>query len=349
MISVQNVEKRYGEIKAVSEVSFTVQAGEIVGLLGHNGAGKTTIMKVMTGYLEPTNGTIKIDGLDVIEDRIAAQKKMGYLPENAPLYLEMQVQEYLDFIASLRGLKPREREEAIERALASTGLTSHRHQVIQTLSKGYRQRVGLAQAILHQPKILILDEPTNGLDPVQILEIRALIKRLAQHTTIILSTHILSEIEAVCDRVMILIDGYLVEDRSLEELLDQTTLRLRVKNADQVEKTLCAIEGVKEVRELERVTGETERVQTERVQTERVQTERVQTERADGFVSYLIDVDPEKNVTPTLVKIGVQSGWEIGEITTNTQSLEGVFRNLMDRHIEQAQDVDKIDDIQELS
>jgi ABC-2 type transport system ATP-binding protein len=229
MISVHDVEKHYGKTKAVSNLSFHIQAGEIVGLLGHNGAGKTTMMKMLTGYLEPTQGQISIDGLDLLTQRIQVQKKIGYLPENAPLYVEMQVQEYLDFMAQLRGLKGSKKKQAIQEALESTGLIDRRFQVIQTLSKGYRQRVGLAQAILHKPKILILDEPTNGLDPVQILEIRDLIRRLAKETTILVSTHILSEIEAVCDRVIILIDGYLVEDQPLDTLLGQGSLYLAIR------------------------------------------------------------------------------------------------------------------------
>ena len=247
MITVQSIEKHYGELKAIADVSFAIKRGEIVGLLGQNGAGKTTCMKMITGYLEPTAGQISIDGLDIVQQRVAAQEKVGYLPENTPLYPEMTVMEYLKFMADVRGVKSKKRQVAIEDALSSTGLVGHRNQEIRTLSKGYRQRVGLAQAIIHKPSILILDEPTNGLDPLQIQEIRALVKRLAQDTTIFLSTHILSEIEAVCDRVIILIDGQLAADSTLHELLNRPEIKLSIKGGDQVESILMSIEGVEGV------------------------------------------------------------------------------------------------------
>ena len=317
MISVQDVEKRYGKIKAVSNLSFTVEPGEIVGLLGHNGAGKTTMMKMMTGYLEPTQGKILIDGMDLLSHRTQVQEKIGYLPENAPLYSEMQVHEYLDFIAQLRGLRGKKKKEAIQEALEATGLVPRRFQLIQTLSKGYRQRVGLAQAILHKPKILILDEPTNGLDPVQILEIRDLIRRLAQDTTILLSTHILSEIEAVCDRVIILIDGHLVEDQPLEELLGQGALHLalratekRVKsksNVDNAEETLRQIEGIEAIQSL----GE-----------------------QDGFLRYQLHVGTDWSTHAQLVNQLIEQDWEIGQMHHEIKSLEGVFRDLMTQHVQ---------------
>ena len=207
MISVRDVQKRYGKLTAVDNISFEVERGGIVGLLGHNGAGKTTIMKIMTGYLEPTRGTILVGGIDVVTDRLGVQKQIGYMPENAPLYREMLVQEYLMMMAELRGITKSNRTKSVVEAAEATGLIPRLVQPIGQLSKGYRQRVGLAAAILHKPDVLVLDEPTNGLDPVQIVEIRDLIRRLAETTTVIISTHILSEIEAVCNRVVILIDA----------------------------------------------------------------------------------------------------------------------------------------------
>lgn len=321
MISVHDVEKHYGSTKAVSNLSFDVQAGEIVGLLGHNGAGKTTMMKMLTGYLEPTKGQISIDGLDLFTHRIQVQKKIGYLPENAPLYLEMQVQEYLDFIAQLRGLKGSKKKEAIQEALESTGLEDRRFQVIQTLSKGYRQRVGLAQAILHKPKILILDEPTNGLDPVQILEIRDLIRRLAQETTILVSTHILSEIEAVCDRVIILIDGYLVEDQPLSVLLGQGALHLAIRPKNQ--------DGSK-------VDLSTDSIQN-KASTLLNQVEGLESIKAlgeeNGFLCYQIQVSAQWDTHAQLVNHVIEHQWEIGQMNHEVKSLEGVFRDLMAEHI----------------
>jgi ABC-2 type transport system ATP-binding protein len=313
VISVQSVEKRYGKTIAVSDLSFTVNRGEIVGLLGHNGAGKTTIMKVMTGYLEPTQGSVKIDGLDVIDDRLKVQKKIGYLPENSPLYPEMQVQEYLNFMADLRGIKGKSRTIAINEALQATGLEARRYQVIQTLSKGYKQRVGLAQAILHKPSILILDEPTNGLDPVQILEIRALIKRLAEHSTIIISTHILSEIEAVCDRVVILIDGQLAADQSLSHLLNRSNILLTVGQAKDVAGTLRHVNGVQAIDEIK------------------------DHQAPDHYKTYRIKVKPNLHSTPAITKAAVEAGWQVDRLAQENVSLEGVFRDLMHQHIAKSQ------------
>ena len=230
MISVKNLIKDYGDLRAVADISFEVERGEIVGLLGHNGAGKTTVMKVMTGYLEPTAGSVSVGGIDVVGDRIGVQRQIGYMPESAPLYREMLVQEYLLMMAQFRGLSAREQIPAVAEAVNATGLQARLLQPIGTLSKGYRQRVGLAQAILHKPDVLVLDEPTNGLDPVQILEIRSLIRRLAETTTVILSTHILSEIEAVCNRVVILIDGHLAADSTLGNLLETSVISLGLVN-----------------------------------------------------------------------------------------------------------------------
>jgi ABC-2 type transport system ATP-binding protein len=319
MIKVQGVGKRYGSLRALSDLNFSIERGEIVGLLGQNGAGKTTCMKIITGYLEPTSGSVTIDDLSILDQRTEAQKLVGYLPENAPLYPEMRVHEYLKFMANVRGLKRDAQERAILDALKATGLTDRADQTISTLSKGYKQRVGLAQAILHKPKILILDEPTNGLDPVQIQEIRALIKRLAEDTTILLSTHILSEIEAMCDRVVILINGQLAADAQLEDLLSASQVRLRVRDAEDVAGRLQALDLVREVKAL----GE-----------------------ESGYERYLISARPEEaenegNTLNSLVnqvtRVAVEAGWQIGGVHPEMQSLESAFRGLMDTHVQQAQ------------
>ena len=250
MIRIENVTRRYGNLTAVSDVSLTIERGEIVGLLGHNGAGKTTIMKMLTGYLEPTSGAIRVGGHDAVEHRIEVQRQIGYMPENAPLYPEMEVAEYVYMIASLRGIDPDQIDRKVRLALERTDLGRHIGRPIGQLSKGYRQRVGLAQAIVHEPSLLVLDEPTNGLDPVQIQSIRELIKQLAEESTIILSTHILQEVEAVCQRVLIMIDGKLSADSSLSDMLTANTLRLSVKGGKEVAATLGALEGVSEVREV---------------------------------------------------------------------------------------------------
>lgn len=233
MIRIENVTRKYGSFKAVDDVSITIDSGEIVGLLGHNGAGKTTIMKMITGFLEPSAGKITVNGKDIGSDRRAVQKEIGYLPENCPVYPDMTVVEYLDYMASLHGLSERERAPLIARAIDRTGLKDKAFQVISTLSRGYRQRTGVAQAILHEPDILILDEPTNGLDPTQIQQMRALIKELARSSTVIISTHVLQEVQAVCDRVIILRNGRKALDIRIDKLQEEGSLLLQVGGKDE--------------------------------------------------------------------------------------------------------------------
>lgn len=218
VINACNLTRRFGDFVAVDSVSFTIDQGEIVGLLGHNGAGKTTIMKILTGFLEPSSGSIEIDGERVSSHAQRVQRKIGYLPESVPLYPDMCVVDYLEFVAVVRDVSEIKRQDAICRAMEATDLASRAFDTIGTLSRGYQQRVGVAQAILHEPQFLILDEPTNGLDPSQTQEMRNLIRRLAARATIILSTHVMQEVDAVCDRVMILRSGKLALDQNLVEL-----------------------------------------------------------------------------------------------------------------------------------
>ena len=218
MISVDGLTRTYGGFTVVDRVSFAIEKGEIVGLLGHNGAGKTTIMKMLTGYLEPTGGTIIIDGFDPVKDPLEVRKKIGYLPENCPIYPEMSVIGYLDYAAALHGISDSKRPERLREAIDQTGLHDKALHPIATLSRGYRQRVGVAQAILHKPGILILDEPTNGLDPTQIQHMRTLIRNLAGQSTVIISTHVLQEVQAVCSRVMIIRNGQMALDTELDDL-----------------------------------------------------------------------------------------------------------------------------------
>ncbi len=233
MIEVDGLTRCYGNFTAVDHVSFTIRPGEIVGLLGHNGAGKTTIMKMLTGYLEPSAGDIRIDGLDIKTGREAIQRNIGYLPENCPVYPEMTVLDYLDYAAALHGVPETERPARLREAIARTELEDRADQAIATLSRGLRQRVGVAQAILHQPGILILDEPTNGLDPTQILHMRDLIRDLARNATVIISTHILQEVQAVCDRVIIIRGGRKALDTTLADLRRDGRLLLAVNAAPQ--------------------------------------------------------------------------------------------------------------------
>ena len=210
MIQVSHLSKRYGDLTAVDDLSFTFGDGHVYGLLGPNGAGKSTTMNIMTGCLSPTEGTVRIGGFDILEEPRKAKRLLGYLPEQPPLYLGETPEEYLQFVGAAKGLRGAELRRQVEDAVERTGLPPVRHQLIGTLSKGYRQRVGIAQALLGEPKVIILDEPTVGLDPLQIIEIRQLIRDLGERHTVILSSHILSEVQALCQQVLILSRGKLV-------------------------------------------------------------------------------------------------------------------------------------------
>ncbi|MDR1059026.1 MAG: ATP-binding cassette domain-containing protein [Treponema sp.] len=218
MIEVQGLTKRYGNIEAVKDVSFSLGRDQVLGFLGPNGAGKTTIMKIITGFHFPSGGSVFVEGVSVQEDPVEVKKRIGYLPESVPLYGDLTVEEYLSFIAAARLIPGKEQKKAMGAALSSCGLEQVRGRQIETLSKGYKQRVGLAQAIIHDPAILILDEPTSGLDPNQIIEIRSLIKELGKRKTVILSTHILQEVEAVCSRVLIINEGRIAAQGTPEEI-----------------------------------------------------------------------------------------------------------------------------------
>jgi ABC-2 type transport system ATP-binding protein len=250
MIEASNLGKRYGSLEAVRGVSFRIDAGEVVGLLGPNGAGKTTIMKILTCYMFPSFGTALVNGFDVFDEPLSIKRSVGYLPENAPLYTDLNVMEYLEFMAEARSLKGATKKERIERAVAECGLESVVYRSIDKISKGYKQRTGLAQAILHNPQILILDEPTTGLDPNQIIEIRGLIKRLGKEKTVILSTHILQEVEATCGRVLILNDGQIVAKGTTEEInremKGEVLLAVTLKG-ERAPKGLEKVPGVREV------------------------------------------------------------------------------------------------------
>lgn len=305
MISIHNLTRRYGEAVAVDRVSAEIARGEIVGLLGHNGAGKTTMMKILTGFLEASEGSVRVDGHDVSTARAEVQRRIGYLPENAPLYEEMLVQEYLATVAELRGVPAAEIPARVGEAIVATGLQDRCIAPIGTLSKGLRQRVGLAQAILHHPDVLILDEPTNGLDPMQIEQIRQLVKRLGERTTILLSTHILQEVEAVCDRVLVLIGGQLVADAKLADLLDSRRVRLVLAGARDVAATLAKVPGVVEV---------------------------VAEGEADGRSTWSVRWTGAEAPVPGLLAAAAAAGWTVHAAAPETRTLETVFKELQAKH-----------------
>ena len=252
MIEVQDLVKRYGSHVAVDHLSFKVEEGQIYGFLGPNGAGKSTTMNIMTGYIGPTEGKVIINGHDILEEPEQAKRDIGFLPEQPPLYMDMTPQEYLEFAAELKGIDPDEHQESVEKVIELTKIDDVRDRLIRNLSKGYRQRVGLAQAILGLPKILILDEPTVGLDPKQIHEIRELIRSLSKEHTIILSSHILSEVQEICDHVLIIHHGKLIATgtpKELEEKMRGSKTELLIKSDDptDVNAALESIDGVKSI------------------------------------------------------------------------------------------------------
>lgn len=256
MIELRELRKSYGGVEAVHGVTFKAETGSVLGLLGPNGAGKTTIMKVLTGYHYPSSGTALVDGVDVAEDPIAVKRRVGYLPEMVPLYQDLSVAEYLDFAADARGLAGEGRRRAIERAVDSCGLEGVYRKKVEDLSKGYKQRVGLAQAILHDPPILILDEPTTGLDPNQIIEIRELITSLGKSKTVLLSTHILQEVEAICSTVIILNEGRVAAQGAPadigETLKGEERIRMRIKAPKGLDaSSLSGIPSLKSVSSLQ--------------------------------------------------------------------------------------------------
>jgi ABC-2 type transport system ATP-binding protein len=302
MIEVEGVAKFYGPAQALADVTFSVPEGEIVGLLGPNGAGKTTILKILTGYLQPDAGQVTVDGIDVVAASRQAQARIGYLPENAPVYPELSVQAYLKLMADLRGVPADEQQARLSEAIYATGLQDRLTQPIGQLSKGFRQRVGLAQAILHRPRLLILDEPSVGLDPTQIVEMRHLIKRLAQHSTVLFSTHILPEVEALCDRVIILINGAVRADARLADLRESSdavlVLDMPVKDAVAQLRKLAGVRGVELI------------------------------PSTYGHPAFRVRGDGEADLCPAVYAFASAQQWPVRELRADRQTLESIFATL---------------------
>jgi ABC-2 type transport system ATP-binding protein len=310
MISIEGLTKSFGATQALRGVSFEVPKGQVVGFLGPNAAGKTTTMRILAGYMSPTSGTAKVGGVDVAVDSITTRRMIGYLPENNPLYEEMMVLDFLRFVARVRSVPPAEQSQRINGAVEHCGLKSVIGKDIGQLSKGFRQRVGLAQAILHDPDLLILDEPTSGLDPNQIVEIRNLIKELGREKTVILSTHILSEVQSTCNRVLIINDGKLVADDSPERLAVGEGGTVDVVLASRTSAALQAAE-VKSV--LERIPG-----------ISAVEPAEGEGSGTIGFVLRYGNEDPRRALFDTAVK----NGWLLLEVRRKHVSLEETFRKL---------------------
>ncbi len=301
MIDIQNLSKRYGNIAAVNNISFKVNRGEVVGFLGPNGAGKSTTMKIITGYMAPTEGDVRVGGFDVFEDPIEVKKRIGFLPETPPLYMDMTVEAFLKFVAKLK-LVPRDKVNAqAGLAMEKAGLTEVHKRLIQNLSKGFKQRVGIAQALVSEPELLILDEPTVGLDPKQVAEIRGLIQNLRGKHTIVLSTHILSEVQATCERIIIIDKGRIVAEDTLEQLQQQLQgskrLSIRVRRlTDGLIQSLKALPGIREV------------------------------ESRGGGLEVLTDGKPEHQ--EAIAASIVQSGAGLLELRSSDTALEEIFLHL---------------------
>lgn len=297
---VQNLTREYGNQKAVDNISFEVKQGEIVGFLGPNGAGKSTTLKIATGYLPPTSGRAIVGGYDVVADPMSVKKITGYLPEHNPLYLDLYVHEYLSFIGKLYGLRGRSLDQRVGEMISLCGLTREQNKRIENLSKGYRQRIGLAQALIHDPAVLILDEPTSGLDPNQLLEIRKLIRDISVNKTVIFSTHIMQEVQAICERVVVINRGHIVANDRLENLLN-----------DRSEKTAIVVEFETSVdtHEMEKLPGVIRIVDA-------------------GQNRYRIELQPGVDIRPEIFRYAADQRLSLIGLKQEENSLENIFREL---------------------
>jgi ABC-2 type transport system ATP-binding protein len=301
VIEVTNVSKSYGAVEALREVSFSISKNEIVGILGPNGAGKTTIIKVLTGYLHPDHGSAKVNGMDVLTHSQEVKNLIGYLPETAPLYPELNVQSYLRMMADMHNIHVDDMVSRISEAVHAVGLEEYLTRPIGHLSKGYRQRVGLAQAILHKPNVLILDEPTIGLDPTQIIEIRRLIRKFSKQSTILFSSHILPEVEALCDRAIILMNGEVKADARLRDLAKTANTILVLEEDAEIEGDIHKLEGINHV---DRFTT------------------------IDGYPAFRISTDLERDMNLAIFKLAGENNWPLRELRQDIRTLETVFNEL---------------------
>jgi ABC-2 type transport system ATP-binding protein len=306
VISVENLTKRYATKTAIEGMSFRVEKGEILGFLGPNGAGKTTTMRIITGYMPSTDGTVKVDGFDVADQPLEVRRRIGYLPENPPLYTEMTVKGYLRFVAKLKGVVGASVEDDVNRAMDKVSITDVQERIISKLSKGYKQRVGIAQALLNDPPVLILDEPTIGLDPKQIHEVRELIKGLAGSHTVVLSTHILPEVEQTCHRVIIIDRGKIVAVDTPQNLRTQIQggARVLIQVEGPVADVLAAVKALPGVADARVVTQEV------------------------ASSSFHVDVESGRDIRRDLARTVVQAGWGLLELQSENMSLEDIFIKL---------------------
>ena len=309
MIEVQHLTKKYGRTVAIDDISFEVAAGEIVGFLGPNGAGKTTTMRILAGYMPASSGVVKIGGLNVYTDSLGVREKIGYMPEMAPLYEDMRVTEYLDYRGRLKGVRGRRLRQRIDESMGHCGLERVRRKVIRQLSKGYRQRVALADALLAEPELLILDEPTIGLDPNQIREIRQLIRGFSKRHTVLLCSHILHEVEMICDRVLIMNEGHIVASDTTRNLLSLTQAGPRIileiqGPVDVIGARLGAVSGVV----------------------------RVTSEALGDWQSFTCECEPDTDVAPALFSLASAEQWVVREMRSERPNLEDAFIKITAGH-----------------
>lgn len=307
-IVVENLTKKYDQQRAVDDISFTIRTGEVVGFLGPNGAGKTTTMKIITSFMAPTEGNVKVCDISIYDDPDLLRKKIGYLPESNPLYQEMPVIDYLRYTAELQGVPKESVPERIKEMIRVCGLNAEKHKRIGELSKGYRQRVGLAQAMIHDPEILVLDEPTSGLDPNQIVEIRKLIRELGKEKTVILSTHILPEVEATCDRILIINKGKIVADGTSETLRRSTkageVLKVRISGCNDKDEGFMVLQALDEVAMVNPAPME------------------------KNDFTYIVEGEENVDVRKALFLLCCKRGWILKEMSPIETKLEDIFRDL---------------------
>jgi ABC-2 type transport system ATP-binding protein len=335
MIAVRDLSKNFGSTAAVKNISFDVSKGEVLGFLGPNGAGKTTTMRILTCYLSPDHGTATVAGFDVIEDSLEVRKRVGYLPESAPIYQDMDVVSYLRFVADIRGIPRDLTDERIRRMIDTCGLTKVVGRNIGELSKGYKQRVGLAQTLIHDPEILILDEPTTGLDPSQIIEIRELIKEIGRERTVILSTHILPEVEATCSRVLIINEGVIVASGTPEELHaaagGEDVIHVSIRTGASPEEGTAPAGGGAPAQggSADGSAGVKESLST----IGGVTSAEIAADVGGGYTRYAVKASGGADVEEAIFKMAVDRGWIINQLKRETLSLEDIFLKVTTREV----------------
>ena len=315
MIKIEHMSKSYGPYPAVIDISFEVLRGEIVGFLGPNGAGKTTTMRVVTGFTPPTEGVVTVSGYDVVSHSLDVRRHIGYLPETVPLYLDMTVTDYLKYMGEIRGMNSSWVKERLPLVIDMVKLGEYRDTLVGRLSKGYRQRTGIAQAILHEPDVLIMDEPTIGIDPIQVVETRALISDLGREHTLLLSSHILPEVSAICSRVLVINDGRIVADDDPDQLSD------KLQHAERIEVSVRGVDAPAFISAMREITVVIDARTDQRVSI-------VQRAERENFSPFIVDARPNNNASELVAKTVIDNGWGLSNLTPLPMTLEEIFLEL---------------------